>query len=186
MGLEEKGNEGFKKILSIAEGSICMKNPDGKSERVITRKNDAGDEIEETIREDRFNAVTGMITKVNLEKGKYGMNLELTIEDDGEEFIIQSLFKTQKVESIVKRMPNIDHTAPLSIIAGKDSKDNKTFVYLKQHGETVPMKFTKDNRNGMPDWVTDEMGETDRSDYYKFLFEVAKEFAKRVNPAEEG
>lgn len=186
MGLN-KGNENSKKIVSIAEGKLCLRIADGSPEvegersRTYKDKND----VEVAIREEVFQSIDGMICGVEFVTGDYGCNMLIDMEDDGDEFAIRLTMGKALTDSIIKRMPNIDVGKPVVFGVGTDKTSGKTYTFVQQDGETVPMAFTKEAPNGLPAWKQKKDKTWNHDECDDFLFEVAEKFAKRVNPVEE-
>lgn len=171
-----------KNIVSIAEGKFCLRLSDDAevTEGVRVREGEVGGEAY-SIKERVFNKLDGNLDSVEITDGEYGKNLLINMSDEDGEYTLRLTIGKQITDSIAKRMPNIDHTAPVIFRVGKDKDSGNTYVYVQQHGETVPNKFTKDEPNGLPEWKAKKSGGWNHDEYDDFLFDVIEGFAERVN-----
>ena len=181
MGLGNTG--GNKKFLTIVGGKWTLRVPEG-TEGAVERALTKGDKKGEIVHELQFGYVDGDVKGGSIKSGQYGSTVEILLVDDDEEYNVQipvpdagdigDYFMT-----FGKACPNIDPTKKLFMGLGYDRDGDRSFLYLKQDGQTVHAAFTKDNPNGMPEWEKKEvMGKTkwNADDQNEFLYQQIVDF----------
>ena len=109
MGLEK--NEGRKIFLNVSDGKIVRQHKDPIDGETITRTNKNGREVHEQF----FKAITGMITNIASKKSPFGMVWEITLVDDGEEFVLSFNYSSRYTNHVFRALPNVDLNIPVSI-----------------------------------------------------------------------
>lgn len=147
----------------MADGKFHKEVPEG-TENAVLREGDTKDGKHYAKWELLYSDVSGIITKVELYDGSYGMNLNLTIEDEGYETIVAS-FKTDSNfgEDMLRKLLSIDRSQPVKLVpyAFEPEKGSmKRGVTVYQNGEKIQSYFhdydteTKKStpKNGLPDF----------------------------------
>ena len=179
---------GNKKFLTIVGGKWTLRVPEG-TEGATERVNKVGD----TVHELQFSYVDGMVNGGRIKPGQFGSTVEIDLVDGDETYQVQipvpeagqigDYFMT-----FGKACPNIDPTKKLFLGLGHDKKDDRSFLYLKQDGQTIHAAFTKEEPNGMPPWEKKEvMGKTkwNADDQNEFLYQQIVDFFAAVGDGEE-
>lgn len=98
--------------------------------------------------------------------------LQFTFDNgDGAELVLEVPLKSELVARFAKCARNIDFRSPIFIRVFPDRRTHQPVIIIQQSGENVPQAFTKENPNGLPQWVRDEVtGEWDARAYWAFLF----------------
>jgi len=98
--------------------------------------------------------------------------LQFTFDNgDGAELVLEVPLKSELVARFAKCARNIDFRTPIFIRVFPDRRTHQPVIIIQQAGENVPQAFTKENPNGLPQWVRDEVtGEWDARAYWAFLF----------------
>lgn len=151
MGLGNNNNAIF---LNIADGKIIRRfqnaTKDSK-ERVLAKGPNAG----KTVHEEHYSFVEGMITDIATKDSDYGKSWIVTIDDNGEKFVLQMDYSGGYSSAFLKALPNVDLSqkvklSPKMTIEG-DKK--KTTLFINQRGAAAKHFYTKDNPNGLPQMV---------------------------------
>jgi hypothetical protein len=124
------------------------------------------------VHEQYFDTITGTIEKITDEttENEHGSwrNLVLTMTAKNETCRLNLQYSSRETKGILMRLPNADIKKPLSLKIGR--KD-RAFTWVTQKGETVPLKWTKDNPGELPRMEKIMMGgketwdDTDQMDY---------------------
>ena len=158
MGLEK--NEGRRIFLSISEGKIVRQhqNPiEGVTETRVN-KND------KTVHEEKFNAVTGLVTDMKSKETTFGMFWELYLQDGDEEYVLSFNYSSKYTSAFFRAAPNVDFGLPLTVNpwSMKDKKDAaKTVIGLslyqpvagQEKKQKVEFAYTREKPLDMPDLV---------------------------------
>ena len=179
MGLENSNTQ-LAKIVTIVGGKFTVRlkdddqNPDA-FERVLEK----GPNVGKTVKELRYDSLSGTIVGGEVHETEYGQDLHLSIEDEGEKFILSLPVGNQYFQQVVKRMPNIDPSKPVVFVLGYDKERQRNFIFIRQDGASVKMAFTKENPNGMPNAEKKVVCGKDKLDFEaqdNFLYGVAVDF----------
>jgi len=178
MGLNSSSG-GNKTFVSIVGGQLTTRvteDTPGAVARQLTKGPNEG----QTVYELKFKSLTGALIKIEYVTKKFGSYIEATVLD-GKEFILQISWEDFNVRgSFVKRLPNVDPTQLVEFCAWKDKEGHTAFI-VKQNDEIVPMAFTKDNPNGMPDAVKDKLGKWDFRDQETFMFDTLEQCGSKFD-----
>jgi hypothetical protein len=72
----------------------------------------------------------------------------------------------------MKLAENLNFNKPVEFSAWHDTKDDKTAFVVKQNGQSVPQKYTRDNPNGCPEPAQrGRQGKWDYTEQEDFLYE---------------
>jgi len=186
MGLGNTG--GDKKFFTIVGGKWTLRVPEG-TEGATERVNKVGD----TVHELYFSYVDGMVVGGRIKQGQFGNTVEIDLKDEGETYQVQipvpeaggigDYFMT-----FGKCCRNIDPTKKLFFGLGNDKEKDRSFMYLKQDGNTIHAAFTKDDPNGMPQWEKKEvMGKTkwNADAQNEFLYQEIVDFLATVEDSSD-
>ena len=175
-------NTGSSKFITIVSNKFCYRLPEGQNaedavERTLTKGPKAG----QTVKELHFDYVSGMLDGGDIRHGKYGSDLVLNMKDGNESYKVQIPLDSGMFGQVVKRLENLDTSKELFIGIGTDTQGAKPrpFIFMKQDGQSIKMKYTKDNPNGMPPPVEkNERGQVklDWVDQENFLYDIAVKF----------
>lgn len=151
MGLGNNNNAIF---LNIADGKIIRRFPSktkDSEERTIKKGPNAG----KVVHEEHYSFVEGMITDIQTKDSEYGKSWLVTIEDNGEKFVLQMDYSGGYSSAFLKALPNVDLSSKvkLSPKMTQEGDKKKTTLFINQHGKAAKHAFTKDNPNGLPEMV---------------------------------
>lgn len=150
MGLD-KGS-GRKHFLSISEGSLVLQHQNPIEGVTESRTNKNG----KVVHEEFFRSLTANIKDIQKREAPFGLVWELTMEDDGEEFVISWPYSSRYTNLFFRALPNVDFSKPVkfrpwTMKDEKDASKTRVGVTLYQNEEKVEFYFTKDEPNGMPE-----------------------------------
>jgi hypothetical protein len=96
-----------------------------------------------------------LITDIQTKDSDYGKSWVVTIDDEGEKYILQMDYSGGYSSAFLKALPNVDLSqkvklSPKMTIEG-DKK--KTTLFINQGGTAAKHFYTKDNPNGLPQMV---------------------------------
>lgn len=145
MGLE---NNTFAKYLSIGDGKITkrVKEPTDRSQQRVLKNGN-------TIHEEIYDAISGTITDIQTQDHpQYGRFWNITLQDEGESFILQMNYSGGYSSAFLKILPNIDLSAPVRIVPNMkmEGSKKKVSLFIMQHGQPLKHFYTKENPNGLP------------------------------------
>lgn len=188
MGL---GNNGASRIyLSISDGKIAQRC-DENEQGAIKCSNKEGTS---TWYEKRYGNVSGYIkdvTKRLPDNPKFGPQLQILIEDEGELFQLQMPWSSRYSNGFFKCMPNIDVSRKIEFNPWMKVVDNakKTALYLKHYGDqdSIPWAWTKDDPKDLPPMVkikvkgVETWDDSDQQEYFEnYLNNVFKPRLQKV------
>ena len=180
MGLTNKISDS--KIVTIVRGKFTIRLPDDSNdpnavERELTKGVNAG----KVVKELQYTGVEGKIVDAYVEESEFGAKFVTELVDDEDsKFKLQINLDSSYFPQLAKRMPNIDKDKSLFLGLGFDRERERNFLYARQDGVKVEMKFTKENPNGMPAPIQKEVkGKQvwDWEEQENFLYEIAMDFA---------
>ena len=126
---------------------------DGYEERVV--ETSKGEKITKYVKE--FDAVSGHISDVVTEDTEYGKRWVVTIRDNSETYIIKFPYSSGYADTFLQQIENVDLSKPVYINPSykeveRDGKMRKqTGMWIKQNGEAIKFKYTKENPQGRPE-----------------------------------
>jgi hypothetical protein len=152
MGLEK--NEGRKIFLNISDGKIVRQHQNPIEGTTVTRTN----KNDKVVHEEFFSAITGTMTAIKSKETPFGMVWEVTLTDDGEEFVLSFNYSSRYANNFFRAIPNVDLSKKFSINPWnmKDKNDPSKKVIglsLYQDKNKVEFAFTKEKPNGLPELV---------------------------------
>ena len=173
--------------LTVVKGKLAQRFPlDEQVEGSEVRKLEGGDNIGKEVREKYYPYVEGFIEKVKLSEKPWGViDLEITMcldDVEGQPYYTVVLPSNKGVfYDFAKRVPNISNEPEVSTMIGIGTDEKRVFLYMKQGGDKVPMYYTKDNPDGMPDPVERRNGSWDYSAREDWLIEKLEAWVKEFN-----
>ncbi|AEI47644.1 hypothetical protein [Runella slithyformis] len=144
MALHEENSVAY---LYIFNGRIAQR-VDHPTDKTVSRTNKNGQRIHERY----YGAVQGMLTNIELESGDYGKQWLLSLQDGLDKYTLRLGYSSRIAKSIFCRLPNAALDEFITVIAWKD-KDDKEASVIRHGSANIPMKYTKDNPNGLPPMV---------------------------------
>jgi len=182
MGLTNSTNDSSK-IVTIVKGKFTVRLPDdADNPKAVERTLEKGANAGKVVKELRYTGLEGKIQSCYVDESDFGANFVTILEDeDGARFKLQVPLDSQFFGQYAKRMPNIDKSKSLFLGIGYDKDRQRNFLFCKQEGVNVPMKFTKDEPNGMPEPTTKTVKGKEVWDWEaqeNFLYEVAMDFSE--------
>lgn len=158
MGLEK--NEGRKIFLNVSDGKIVRQHQNAIEGVTETRIN----KNSKTVHEEKFSAVTGLITDVRSKETPFGMVWELSLQDGDDDFCLSFNYSSKYASSFFRAAPNVDFSLPLTVNpwSMKDKKDaTKTVIGLslyqaaagQKKKQKVEFAYTREAPGDMPELV---------------------------------
>jgi hypothetical protein len=107
------------------------------------------------VHEEVYSFVEGLITDIQTKDSDYGKSWLVTIEDNGEKYILQMDYSSGYSSSFLKALPNVDISAKVKLSPKMtiEGDKKKTTLFINQHGTAAKHFYTKDNPNGLPQMV---------------------------------
>jgi hypothetical protein len=141
------GNTSNAIFLSIADGKIVrqFKNPTANSKERTTKTG-------KVVHEEKYDYVEGIITSVNTRENEYGKFWNITINDGGEEYIIQFNFSGGTASAFLKTLPNVDLSKPVKLTPKQtiENDKKKSTLFINQNGNALKWFWNKDNQGELP------------------------------------
>ncbi len=125
----------------------------------------------------RYKAIEGFINKIEYRESEFeGVKFnswKIHILDDGGNLgILDLLLNSNPGTRFMKLAENLDFSKPVEFSAWHDTKDDKTAFVVKQNGQSVSQRYTKDNPGDCPPPVPrGRANKLDFTDQEDFLFE---------------
>lgn len=147
MGLNTEG--GSRTYLKISEGRIAKKVEQGTAGAVeyTSKEGKVSYEL-------RFPSVTGRITHIEKRVGTYGTDLQITLNDGQEEFLLQMPWSSKYSSGFFLTMPNINFNRQVTFSPWMKVVNDvkKTALYLTNEGEKENCKWfwTKESPGDCP------------------------------------
>jgi len=142
MGLNTEG--GSRTYLKISEGRIAKKVEEGTvgAVKVTSKEGKVSYEL-------RFPSVTGRITHIEKRVGTYGTDLQITLNDGEEEFLLQMPWSSKYSSGFFSCMPNINFNGQVTFSPWMKVINDvkKTALYLTNEGEKENCKWAWDKDN---------------------------------------
>lgn len=141
--------------LSLFEGSVRLR-VDENTPMAVSRVTKEGKTIWERI----FTDIDAYITGIESKDSPYGKVWEITLFDNGTEYILSFPYSGGNAGSFLRTLPNIDFNLAVRIAPYHKIVDDKSrnSIYLSQQvdggkWENVKWYFDKENPNGLPPLV---------------------------------
>ena len=187
MGLTNTSNR-TSKIVTIVRGKFTIRLPEGIDDpNAVERTLEKGANAGKVIKELQYTGIEGVIKGAYVDESDFGTNFVTELEDDeGSRFKLQIPVDSQFFGQYAKRIPNIVKDKALFLGLGYDRERERYFLYAKQEGNKVPMKFTKDEPHNMPPPVKKTVKcktVWNWEEQENFLYEIAIDFAESLESA---
>jgi hypothetical protein len=137
MGVSNSTTGGRRTYLNISKGKIAMRQGTG---------------IE------LFDNLSGMLTSITIHEGKFGKELHLGINDNGDEFLLQMKFDSGYARGFMMAVKNADLKAPM-VLAPKHEvvgDKQKATLFVNQFGKGLKWFWSKDNPGDLPQMTSRE------------------------------
>lgn len=167
--------------LGIYEGMLCQKRAhpvDGFKEYVSTNDRSRG----KIVYIKHYKKINGILTGIErrdkeTKDGKPYPVAQFSFQKGDRKAIIEVGAKTEFVSRFAKCCENMDLTKPVEVSVFL-SREGKTAVAFNQNDQKIVPNYTADNRNGLPEWIKDDIsGDWDTREYWKFLYNVLQNVA---------
>jgi len=182
MGLSNnKTNGTFASVLST--GEISVKCEEGTPGSVRREYEDSKTKELKVKFEKIYTDLTGFITSVKFFEGEYGKQLQLTVNDGGEETVLSFPTSSNFCEDLMKKLPSVNFEKEVFIkpysFTDKVSKKLRKGVTIMQDNEKVSSYFTSyanekaETINGLPQ---PEKGKAYDNEDWKMYFMTVRKF----------
>jgi len=130
-------------LTILADGTIRMSVPEF-TEGAVTRDYETSDGKTGTKHELVYTELSGIISKVAFYEGSFGKSLQLTVTDEGADYVLSLPTASNFGEDMMKKLLSVDITQPVRIVpyAFVDDKGkNKKGITLYQNDVKVKNYF---------------------------------------------
>lgn len=150
-GLQEKGEGGI--FLHIKHGTICEESKTAKEKFIPIEVTNPRSGQTSTKYIKPYKLVEAMIRRIEWYEREYDgtpfMGWKIVLDADGVACTLDLPLQSQTATRFMKLAENLDFSQPVEFSAWK-TPDDKTALSVKQGGNNVAQKYTKDNPNGCP------------------------------------
>ncbi len=163
-----------------------QKKTTGKFVRIKDGKFYLGKDLENS-----YDELTGMLTDMSFKndtfEGQTIRKLVLTLNENGESYIVSFPFDSGYASSFVSFVKNADLSEPITLVPVSKTEGDKTSrsLLVSQDGTFMKSYFTKDNKHGQPDFkkTIKKSGkvEWDKEDFLEFRESVINELRTQLN-----
>lgn len=169
---EQRTNDGL--FLSVKHGALCLESKEPKDGYELVEGEVNGTPYSKYIK--KFAGLDGHITKVEWYErdGDYGKfrGLKLSIKDKGEHYLLDLPFEKRPYDYFTKVAENINYAKPVEFVAWQDRKDPRVTAFaIKQDGQFVQWKYTKDDMGECPSAKQLRTGKWSFDDQREWLLE---------------
>lgn len=193
MGLHERSNT-QSNFLSVKHGSLCLESNEPKDgyDQVTVHNPRTNEDVIKYVK--RYAALDGKVTRLEWYDRESGgtryVGLKIHLKDGGDYFQLDLPANKRHYDYFTKVMENIDFEKVVEFHAWKDKDDPRTTAFaIKQDGNFVQWKYTRDNMGDCPVPTKDAMGKWDFRDQklwlYKRLHEVIIPHVNALNAFDE-
>lgn len=109
----------------------------------------------ETVHELVFDTLSGYIQEIKTRDVTFNDKSmkfwAVTITDHGSTYILSMPYSSRYSSSFLKRLPNLDLKAEVTIHCAHFADDDRTVLWLTQEGVKVEQAYTKEDPNGLPE-----------------------------------
>lgn len=178
--LSNDSNGGFD-FISTFDGKLVQRVPEG-TEGAVSRQLTKGANEGKTVWEKTYTSVSGTITGGGVEVKEFGgkkvKEIQVKLDDN-----IMLQLPMNMLSAFAKPLPNVDASQEVKISVYKN-KRGKAGLNISQGGNNCEWAYTKEEPNGLPQPVQDELGEWDFRDHDKFLTLKVQEFFAGIAPSD--
>lgn len=155
MGLNK--DEGRRIFLTISDGKLAQQHQNPTEGVTVTRVNKNG----KTIHEEFHKSLTGKIKNIKSKDTPFGMVWELTMTDEGQDYVISWQYSSRYTNNFFRALPNVSlgkelKFSPWMMKDKQDPTKKVVGITLYQDGwekDKVPFKYNKGDGGDMPDMV---------------------------------
>lgn len=177
MGLNK--NEGRRTFLNISDGKIVRQHQNPVEGVTTTRENKNG----KVVHEEFFKSVSGVLKNIRSKETPFGMVWEVSIEDNGEDFVLSWNYSSRYTNHFFRALPNVYLSKEITVNpwSMKDKSDaSKTAIgmSLYQDGKKIEFAYSKEEPGDMPELKQKKVkGKAvwDDSDQLEFFEAMVKE-----------
>ena len=94
--------------------------------------------------------VEGFITNIEIKENEFGRQLEITMNDEQEEFCVRIRWDSAYASAFLQKAPNIRFEDMVKLLPYYFEKDKQARLVIQQGVEPVNSYYTKEDRHGMP------------------------------------
>ena len=183
MGLEKNESKVYANI--IADGSIRIQTDKNDPEAVLREYEVDGVKGEKY--ELKYSSLAGLIKKIVFQDGKFGVQLQVTSQDD-EEYVLSMPVGSNFASGLLKKLPNVDLNVEVKVkpYAFTDKETGKAkkgiTVYQGDDGENKVDSFFFDGKkttNGFPELPAKKEYSEWTSDDWKVYFIGVTKFLRQ-------
>lgn len=172
-GLVEKTEAGVV-FLVIKHYSLCEESKTERAGFAPVKVTNPRTDDSSTKYIKRYNAVEAFVKSIEFRDVTYDenryMSWKLSLNADGTPCVLEIPFSSIVSTRFMKMAENIDFSKPVEFSAWK-SQDDKTAFSVKQDGENVPQKYTRDNPGDCPEPTQNRTGKWNYDAQTDFLYE---------------
>lgn len=148
MGLQTK-NTDRKTFVNIINGKLTTKTEKDNA-LAVPRKN----KKEEMVYEIHHDKLSGTIVALAITKNDFGKQLEITLSDVGDMFLLTIPVESKYFDSFAAKIGNVNLSEEVTIapysFQPKDADTKRTGINLYQNGNKVDYYFSEDAPKGKP------------------------------------
>lgn len=145
MGFNNSNQATFVNVINGKFAIKCDQEVDGATPR--TKKDGT------VVYERTYSDFTGRITDVGFRVSDYGEDFSITLQDEGDKYILNMPISSGTAKSAMMALPNINfnHEVKLIVWSKVIDEKRKTRIYIHQDGETIEWFWSKDNPKELPE-----------------------------------
>lgn len=167
--------------LNIAQGNLVQKVDDDHPDATV-RKFERPDGTIGTTTEIEYMDVSGVITGVKVEKGKYGTQAHVYLQSGENRAALRFPYESDYFTDFAKRLPGVDLTKPVTLKPYQIENDEGEYpsrgISVQQDGEKFKNYFydpdKKKTLHGMPSVSKKEAAKYDSEDWKLYFGQVRK------------
>lgn len=173
-GLQEKSS-GNGIFLVVKHHSIVQESKKEREgfEPIVVKNPRTNETLTKYIK--RYAGVEAMIKKIEWydTEGRFDQRYrgwKIYLDADGTDCVLDISFDSRQAGRFMKLAENLDFTKPVEFSAWYDKKNDSTAFNVKQDGQSVRQKYTRDNPGDCPPPKEKFGGKWDYSDQEEFLY----------------
>jgi hypothetical protein len=151
---EQRQTDGL--FLSVGRGSLFLSSTEPKEGYEEVSGDVDGRPYQKWIK--KFAALDGIVTNIEWEVREHDKTtfrgLKVSVKDGGEHYVLDLPYGKRPFDTFCKTAENIDFSQKVEFVAWPDREDpRQTAFAIKQDGQFVQWKYTKDNMGECPSAV---------------------------------
>jgi len=133
--------------FTILNGKFCQRVP-AETAGAIQRTN----KNNKVVFEKFYDKFVGKFVSIATKDSAYGKSWVFAFKDQKEVYHLQLNYSNSFAVALLKMLPNIDLSKPMTVSPSQKIEDGKTksSLFIQQDGVNIKHAFTKDNPNGLP------------------------------------